>query len=152
MGGRVGGGGGGGATSAPSPASPKMNCSSHQSGLRGDSSLIFWVFLVRNRLPKTSSLAGFREGGHGKHGVCWGGDGLARARGKLACGGGGGGRGSPRRRGGVWQWGSCDRTLGKVPITSNRGCEIKRRRGRRIPPFFGVIFTRMTLKKNNPRL
>ena len=24
--------------------------------------------------------------------------------------------------GGVWQWGSCDRTLGKVPITSKRGC------------------------------
>ena len=46
-----------------------------------------------------------------------------KARGKLACAGGGGVVGAPRRRGGgIWQWGSCDRTLGKVPITSNRGC------------------------------
>ena len=36
---------------------------------------------------------------------------------------GGGGRGSPpkERGGGVWQWGSCDRTLGTLPITSQRG-------------------------------
>ena len=36
----------------------------------------------------------------------------------------GGGRGSPPKEGGggVWQWGSCDRTLGKVPITLKRGC------------------------------
>ena len=41
----------------------------------------------------------------------------------LPAGGGGGVRGSPPKEGGgVWQWGSCDRTLGKVPITSNRGC------------------------------
>ena len=48
-----------------------------------------------------------------------------RGEGKIglrAGGGGGGVVGAPRRRGGVWQWGSCDRTLGKVPITSNRGC------------------------------
>ena len=43
--------------------------------------------------------------------------GMVWARGKLACAGGGGGSlEPPEGGGGVWQWGSCDRTLGKVPI------------------------------------
>ena len=43
--------------------------------------------------------------------------------GKIGLRGGGGVVGVPEGRGGgFWQWGSCDRTLGKVPITSSRGC------------------------------
>ena len=40
----------------------------------------------------------------------------------LARGGGGSWDPPEGGGGGVWQWGSCDRTLGKVPITSKRDC------------------------------
>ena len=46
----------------------------------------------------------------------------SEGEGKIGLQGGGGGRGTPPKEGGVWQWGSCDKTLGKVPITSKRGC------------------------------